>query len=403
MNILQLCDNNNEITDLSQVLEYFGHKIVNKYKFDNISLISYDAFIITVDILEKYEENKDFFQKIENLKRPIIYVYHSNNKTDDYGMKLLSNKYKLKFKLSDASILDTPNWNYKPGDYSGNEEAYSMTSSNGEGNCYVKNTKQFFIFKKNNIIVLHDLYIHFYGQNQLDTSRMSNMIKYILQTDVEESNDIVDWLNNINILEDEKLNLMLKENQDKIEKLLIEQNSIKEELKQNEFYKAILYSSGNKLVEIVKVILEEMLKLAVDDTDLKKQDLYFIIDNKNILIEVKGVNHPFQRDNISQVKRHVKDYAEEHNIYGSDVDKLCKGVLILNPYSLHDLKDKISKDFYSKEVIEDAEYEKVCTLDTLTLLNYYSKWRNDSKSINLKKILLNNNYNEPDYNEIINL
>lgn len=153
----------------------------------------------------------------------------------------------------------------------------------------------------------------------------------------------------------------------------------------------------------MKDILEEMLNITIDDTDLKKQDLYFNLDKRNILVEVKGVNHPFQRDNISQVKRHIKDYAEENQIYGADVDKNCKGVLILNPYSKHDLKEKISKDFYSKDVIADAEYEKVCTLDTLTLLNYYSKWKKDSKSIDMKSIILTTNYNKPDYNEIINI
>lgn len=122
-----------------------------------------------------------------------------------------------------------------------------------------------------------------------------------------------------------------------------------------------------------------------------------------MLVEIKGVNHPFQRDNISQIKRHIKDFAEEHEIYGADVDKKCKGVLILNPYSLHDLKEKISKEFYSKEVIEDIKYENICTLDTITLLNYYSKWKKDSKSIDLKQILLSSNYNKPDYDEIIKL
>ena len=262
-------------------------------------------------------------------------------------------------------------------------------------NCY--------ILKKNNIIVMHDLYINWYGQHQLDVSRMPNMVKFILQIDEVESEEKVDWLNNINILDDIEIREKLNTNSKKIQKLLKEKEKLDNKTKENEYYKSILYSSGDKLVEVVKVILEEMLNIVVNDTDLKKQDLYFNLDNKNILVEVKGVNHPFQRDNISQVKRHVKDFAEENQIYGADVDKNCKGVLILNPYSKHDLEEKISKDFYSKEVIADAEYEKVCTLDTLTLLNYYSKWKNDSKSVDMKTIILNTNYNKPDYNDIINL
>ena len=135
----------------------------------------------------------------------------------------------------------------------------------------------------------------------------------------------------------------------------------------------------------------------------KKQDLYFKLDGINILAEVKGVNDPFQRDNISQAKRHVTDFANENGIYGEDVNKTCKGLLIINPYRKQDLKEKLEKEFYSKEVIKDAKFENICTLDTYTLLNYYSKWRNNNKSIDLKSIILNNTYNEPDYKDIIDL
>lgn len=404
MNILQLCDNFEETTNLSEVINYMNcYNVVNKFKIDNVSLVSYDAFVISVDFLtNNYLNNITFFDELNKLKKPIIYVYHANNNMDDYGMKLLKEKYKIKFQLSDCSVLETPNWNYKPA-YNDGEEALSMNSTTCKGYCNIKNTNQFYILKKNNIIVMHDLYLNWYEQNQLDISRMPNMIKFILQIIEEESEDTVEWLNSINILDDVEIRKKLNVNNQNLKKLLKEKENLENKSKENEYYKSILYSSGDKLVEVVKIILEEMLAIPVNDTDLKKQDLYFNLDKKNILVEVKGVNHPFQRDNISQVKRHVKDYAEENKIYGADVDKNCKGVLILNPYSRHDLKEKISKDFYSEEVIADAEYEKVCTLDTLTLLNYYSKWKNDSKAVDMKNIILNTNYNKPDYNEIINL
>ena len=404
VNILQLCDNIEESTNLSEVINHMNYyNVVNKFKLDNISLVSYDAFIVSVDFLtNNYENNNSFFEELNKLKKPIIYVYHANNDIDDYGMKWLAEKYKVKFKLSDCSVLETLNWNYKPDIYNDYEEALSMNSTACKGYCNIKNTNQFYILKKNNIIIMHDLYIHWYGENQLDVHGMANMVKFILQIAEEESEETVEWLNNIIILDDVVTREKLNNNNQKVEELLKEKEILESRIKRNEYYKSVLYSSGDKLVEVVKVILEEMLNITVNDIDLKKQDLYFYLDKKNVLVEVKGVNHPFQRDNISQVKRHVKDYAEENQIYGADVDKNCKGVLVLNPYSKHDLKEKISKDFYSQEVIADAEYEKVCTLDTLTLLNYYSKWKNDSKSIDMKNIILNTNYNKPDYNEIIN-
>lgn len=403
MNILHLCDDCDQITNFSEVLAEFGHKIVYKYRLSNISLISYDDFIITADILAKYDENKSFFQKIESQNKPIIYVYHANNKPEDDGMKFFVNRYNLKFQLSDCSILETPNWNYHPDYYSDEEEAYSMVLKNGEGNCFVKNTKQFYIYKKGNVIIMHDLLIRRCSSNLIDKSRMATMVKYILQIDVEEENVSVNWLKNIKILDDELLNDEYAKNLEQQNKLIEEQNSLNNKMEANNYYKSLLYCSGDKLVEVVETILEEMLGAKIDDKDLKKQDLYFKLDEKNILVEVKGVNHPFQRDNISQVKRHIQDYAEVNQIYGADVDKLCKGVLILNPYRSQDLADKISKEFYSKEVIADAQYENICTLDTLTLLNYYSKWRANPTLINLKNVILKNTYNKPDYDDIINL
>lgn len=404
MNILQLCDNYKETTNLSIILKHLHYNVVTKYKLDNISIVSYDAFIVTIDFFgNNYEKNKSFFEDLKKRKKPLIYIYHGNNVPEDFGMNFFSNKYKIKYQFSDCSVLDTPNWNYAPETASSVDEAYSMISSQCSGICNVRNTKQFYIMKKDNILIMHDFRIKYSVSNQPDASRMPNMIKFILQTNEEESNEIVDWLDKVNILDDKTLNSKLLQNKEQIDGLLNEQSLLKEKRNQNDFYKSILYSSGDKLVEVVEKILEEMLEISIDDKDLKKQDLYFKLNDKNILVEIKGVNHPFQRDNISQVKRHIKDYADEHEIYGADVEKLCKGVLIINPYSLHDLKDKISKEFYSKEVIADAEYEKICTLDTLTLLNYYSRWKNNSKSINLKELLLNSNYNEPDYQDIISL
>ena len=402
MNILQMC-HYDCLTNFGAILENFNNKVITKYKLANISFASYDAFIITIDFLEEYEENKDNFLKIESLKKPIIYIYHSNNKPNDIGMKLLAEKYNLKFNLSDCSVLDTDNWNYKPYCYNEEDEAYSIFAKSGEGKCFIKNTNQFYIYKKKNIIIMHDLVIKYNSMGLVVTTGLTNMVKYILQTNVEESNTSVDWLPKIIILNDKELSKKKKKNVGILEEIRNEQKQLKNEMDKNNYYKRLLYCSGDKLVEVVECILKEMLNVEIDDRDQKRQDLFFKLDNVNILVEVKGVNHPFQRDNISQVKRHVKDFAEAHDIYGADVEKYCKGVLIINPYSIHDLKDKIGKEFYSNEVIADAEYEKVCTLDTFTLLNYYSKWRNNPGLINLKEILLNNNYNKPDYDEIINI
>ena len=261
VNILQLCNNIEESTNLCDVINYMNYfKVVNKFKIDNISLVSYDAFIISVDFLtNNYENNSLFFEELNRLKKPTIYVYNANNDMDDSGMKLLAEKYKIKFKLSDCSVLETSNWNYKPDIYDDYEEALSMNSTACKGYCNIKNTNQFYILKKNNIIIMHDLYVYYYGQNQLDVSRMPNMVKFILQIDEEESEEAVEWLNNITILDDVKIREKLNINNQKVEKLLKEKENLERKIEKNEYYKSILYSSGDKLVEVVKAIFTESL------------------------------------------------------------------------------------------------------------------------------------------------
>ena len=69
MNILQLCDNYKETTNLSIILKHLHYNVVTKYKLDNISIVSYDAFIVTIDFFgNNYEKNKSFFEDLKKRK-----------------------------------------------------------------------------------------------------------------------------------------------------------------------------------------------------------------------------------------------------------------------------------------------------------------------------------------------
>ena len=301
----------------------------------------------------------------------------------------------------DCSITEDSYDDYSIGNVRHDGYAVSMKFSSGYGKCFIKNTKNCYIMKNENVSIIHDVKEYFVGpkaerMEQITTTYM-NLLR--ITTIVQKPK----WINNIRILNDNIIQDELNTLDEEIKKLKIAKLEKEMVLSSNEEYKKVLYSSGDELVDVVEKILIEMLSIPIDDLDRKKQDLYFKLDGINILAEVKGVNDPFQRDNISQAKRHVTDFANENGIYGEDVNKTCKGLLIINPYRKQDLKEKLEKEFYSKEVIKDAKFENICTLDTYTLLNYYSKWRNNNKSIDLKSIILNNTYNEPDYKDIIDL
>ena len=169
---------------------------------------------------------------------------------------------------------------------------------------------------------------------------------------------------------------------------------------QNNEYKKILYTTGDELVQIVKKIFSEMLNVEIDiinDIDEKKEDLSFVLENKNILVEVKGVNTAIKRQHVSQAQNHIEDNAIIKEIDDDDINKYYKALLIVNPYIKEPVKDRVKKDFYGISVKKEIEYKNVCTLDTITLLSFYQKYKDNKESVDLKYLILNSNYNEPDF------
>lgn len=400
-NILYLSAGGNETNFYYRIKQCPFTNVVKKHNIENITLEPYDGFVISFSIFREPELSTELVDRIIDLKKPVIIIYNSLYSEDYDGYQYLNNKYKIKFKELDCSIIEDSYDDYSIGNVRHDGYAVSMKFSSGYGKCFIKNTKNCYIMRNENVSIIHDVKECFVGPK---AERMEQItITYMNLLQITTIAQKPKWINNIRILNDNIIQDELNTLDEEIKKLKLAKLEKEMMLSSNEEYKKVLYSSGDELVDVVEKILIEMLSIPIDGLDRKKQDLYFKLDGINVLAEVKGVNDPFQRDNISQAKRHVTDFANENGIYGEDVNKTCKGLLIINPYRKQDLKEKLAKEFYSKEVIKDAKFENICTLDTYTLLNYYSKWRNNNKSIDLKSIILNNTYNEPDYEDIIDL
>lgn len=400
-NMLYLCSGGYDTNFYHSVKRCPFTKIIKKDNTNNLSLEPYDGFIISFSIFNESEDVVELVDKIISLGKPVIIVYNSKFIINYCGFKYLSDKFKIKFKELDCSIIENMYDDYSIGNVHNAGSAVSMTSSKGEGKAFIKNTKNCYIMRFDNVSIVHDVKEILVGPKGETVGQIPTTYLNLLR--ITKKTERPKWVNNIKILDDETIKNDIEQLEEEINKLKLQKSEKEVLLSKNEEYKKVLYSSGDELVDVVEKILIDMLAIPIDDLDRKKQDLYFQLDGVNILTEIKGVNDPFQRENISQTKRHVVDYANEMGIYGEDINKLCKGLLIINPYRKQELKDKIEKEFYSKEVIKDAKYENVCTLDTYTLLNYYSKWKNNNKSVDLKNIILKNTYNEPDYKGIIDL
>ena len=400
-NILYVCRSGFDTNFYHRVRGCPFTNVIKKESTNNLSLESYDGFILSLSIFNGMESVIGLVDKIVSLNKPVIIIYSSKFALAHSGFKYLSNKFKIEFKELDCSIIEDMYDDYSIGNICNDGSAISMISNRGIGKAFIKNTKNCYIMRFNNVSIIHDVKECFVEGKSVLMEQIPTTYLNLLK--IEKKIERPKWTNNIKILNDDSIRNDIVKLDKEINKLIIEKTKNEVLLEKNEEYKKVLYSSGDELVDVVEKILIEMLSISINDLDRKKQDLYFQLDDVNILAEVKGVNEPFQRENVSQTKRHVIDYANEKGIYGEDVNKLCKGLLIINPYRKQELKVKIEKEFYSNEVIKDAIYENVCTLDTYTLLNYYSKWKNNPTSVDLKKIILKTTYNKPDFDEIIDL
>lgn len=407
-NILELSDDG-FLYSFDNILINAGYNLTHKKKTKNVSIVSYDIYIIGVNFfINNYLDNMAFFDKIINTDKPVLFIYDDEDiVTDNDAINFLEERFKIKFELTDGSIIEKGEFDYNPC-FVNNNEGYAISSNEFKGFFNLKNTTKYFMVKKGNITFLHDCYIIFsnsfssYDIKHREFNCAKDLSKYVFKNTNDSLNiKQCDGIDKISILDDCELKQKLKDTTIEIDKLLKTKQQFENKLSINNDYKKVLFSSGDDLVQIVKRILYEMLSIKISDEDVKKEDLFLVLDNINILVEVKGVNQPFKRENISQISRHIKDFAEKNKIFGEDVKIKCKGLLIINPYISNKFEDRISKEFYSKEVIGDAKYDNVCTLDTFTLLSLYSSWKKDNDSVDLKSIILNNTYNKPNFSDII--
>ena len=409
-NLLVLCLNEDCEPNICNLISYYKWEIHIKNNITNkISIDSYDAYFISIDFLsENIEKNEEFFKKLEKTNKPIIYVYDYTFDKDSIGAKYLSKKLSVKFKLIDSSVIDKGNIDFELYTENCNNEAYSVISSKGNatGICNVKNTKNYFILKIKNQVIMHDIIysmrsFNLFNQEEgVELYKYQDLVDFIFSIEDKDQEEQEEY-NEIKFYNDDELNMEIETIEKEIKVLEAKKEKINEKLKLNNHYKYIVYGTSDKLVDIVNEILEEMLNTERIGIDKKKEDVRYLINDINILVEVKGVNTPYNREHISQIDRHIRDFADDNKIYGEDINKKIKGLLIINPYDRQTINDKIKKEFYNNESIKDIKYHNICTIDTLTLLNYYSKWKKNNKSIDLAKIILNNNYIEPDFKEII--
>lgn len=312
----------------------------------------------------------DFDINIIGLSDPKIWVSEDSNEID--CLKDLKNIFKLieERKKSEIIIMCPQNIKYyygKIGTYGNGKKNIELKSNIVFISKIVTNgmiEEEIFTFGKTNTIIdQENISSDFYFKDNLNvevltesekskkktTVKFNNIIfttlkleteneiekfiKFIFQNTDEER--IPEWVQEYNFNND----LELKKDRKKIEEELSKKELEKREnidlINKNNKYKSILFLTGERLVEIIKEMIEEMLKIDLSGfEDKKKEDLRVEFEDIAFIIEIKGINSSVKNSNISQLDNHVELYNEEEKgIKG-------KGILIINPERTKSIEER---------------------------------------------------------------
>lgn len=128
------------------------------------------------------------------------------------------------------------------------------------------------------------------------------------------------------MFDDKEQKLQIKENEDKIKLLEEEITKAENILKENNYYKSILYKQGKPLVKVVFKMLEEMLNCELSKfKDVYKEDFLLEFDDVTFIGEIKGVNS-VKNKHLSQLDDHVSD--REDYLKENDLEENIKPLLI---------------------------------------------------------------------------
>ena len=199
---------------------------------------------------------------------------------------------------------------------------------------------------------------------------IKNFINQIFDPSVES---IPDWFDEIEMFDDKEQKLQIKENEDKIKSLEEDITTAENKLKENDYYKSILYKQGKPLVKVVFKMLEEMLDCDLSKfKDVYNEDFLLEFDDVTFIGEIKGVNSNVKNRHLSQLDDHVcdrQDYLKENNL-----EENIKPLLIENTF----IKTKPSE----REEVDDETIKKAkdkyqsLIITSMPFLELYQTFKN---------------------------
>jgi len=350
-------------------------------RFSALEAFDYTLIDLNYNKLWNYNKEQSKFEEDTNIKT----LTDSIKENDKIIIILPSNKeYKINDTLSSETKQiknDTTIITKFLNDYFGIEEitlAYGVNETiiNDEeigSDFYFQDISNFKILTKNIISKPTTIQRRNYVLTTIQLSYgedIKNFINQIFNPSVES---IPDWFDEIEMFDDKEQKLQIKENEDKIKSLEEDITTAENKLKENNYYKSILYKQGKPLVKVVFKMLEEMLNCDLSKfKDVYKEDFLLEFDDVTFIGEIKGVNSNVKNRHLSQLDDHVsdrEDYLKENNL-----EENIKPLLIENTF----IETKPSE----REEVDDATIEKAkekyqsLIITSIPFLELYQKFKN---------------------------
>lgn len=197
----------------------------------------------------------------------------------------------------------------------------------------------------------------------------------------KENLDEPDWIKDFKFFDDDKQKEKILNSESLIKKEEEKIKNAREILQINSRYKSILYTQGEKLVDVIKDIISEMLDIDLSGfIDKKKEDIRFEYNNDVFIGEIKGITDNVKSKNLSQLDIHFTAFVDENpNI---DEEKIFK-LLIINSQRELPLDKRDSID--NKQIAQAEKKYKSLIIETKTLLKLFEDYKN--QKINREEII----------------
>lgn len=178
------------------------------------------------------------------------------------------------------------------------------------------------------------------------------------------------WMESVEFFDDHAQKVNIASNNAIIEEAQAAIENAKSRLAENMYYKSILYTNGNELVEVVFSILEKLLACDLSVfVDEKKEDFLIKTDAYTLIGEIKGVTSNIKYENISQIEMHYRGYMDKLVEEGRHEN--LHQVLIMNPFRNKPISER---EPVHKAQIDLAERNDCLIIETITLLKLYEKF-----------------------------